>query len=50
MNIVINIDLKDDIFKDYNYNYPQPLINLLGKSILEWVLDYNSINLLEHTN
>ena len=48
MNIIINIDLKDDIFKDYNYHYPQPLINLLGKSILEWVLDYNNISLFNN--
>jgi tRNA A-37 threonylcarbamoyl transferase component Bud32 len=42
MNIIINIDLLDNTFE--NYNYPQPLINIFGKSILEWVIDYNEIN------
>lgn len=48
MNIIINIDLLDNTFKKYNYNYPQPLINLFGKSILEWVIDYNDINLFNN--
>jgi tRNA A-37 threonylcarbamoyl transferase component Bud32 len=48
MNIIINIDLLDNTFKKYNYNYPQPLINLFGKRIFEWVIEYNDITLFNN--
>jgi hypothetical protein len=48
MNIIINIDLLDDTFKKYNYSYPQPLINLFGKRIFEWVIEYNDIQLFNN--
>jgi len=48
MNIIINIDLLDDTFKKYNYSYPQPLINIFGKRIFEWVIEYNDIKLFNN--
>ena len=48
MNIIINIDLLDNTFKKYNYSYPQPLINLFGKKIFEWVIEYNDIKLFNN--
>ena len=48
MNIIINIDLLDNTFKKYNYTYPQPLINLFGKRIFEWVIEYNDIRLFNN--
>ena len=48
MNIIINIDLLDNTFKKYNYNYPQPLINLFGKRIFEWIIEYNDIKLFNN--
>ncbi len=46
MNILINLNLLDNTFK--NYNYPQPLINIFGKSILEWIIDFNNINFFKN--
>jgi hypothetical protein len=48
MNILINIDLLDNTFKKYNYDYPQPLINLFGKRIFEWIIEYNDFTLFNN--
>jgi len=44
MNIFIPIGGKGERFKQDNYKFPKPLINVLGKPLILWVLDNLNIS------
>ena len=39
MNIIIPLGGKGERFKSEDYHYPKILTNVLGKSIITWVID-----------
>ena len=43
MILIIYLDLLDKIFEKYNFKDKQPLINIFGKSIIEWIIDFIDI-------
>ena len=43
MILIINIDLLDNTFERYNYKNKQPFIKILGKDILEWIIENSNI-------
>ena len=46
MNIIIPLGGIGKRFKDNNYKLPKPLINVMGKPILYWLLDNLNISKL----